>query len=181
MRKTNYQKSARGKTAKGIIQAYSRELIKDIVTHSMKIAEIKRYHKKSQNIFENRLIKKEENYIMSDSNFSGQIYPKNNSGLKWVFISKSLGKIITVENNGEIKLYEFNTRSSNVYNILNKEEFNLIISAELFEHAQTADCKLLILLKDLTFFSIDLIILNSQTNNEEEYDINKITLFLIIL
>ena len=174
MRKTNYQKSARGKTAKGIIQAYSRELIKDIVTHSMKIAEIKRYHKKSQNIFENRLIKKEENYIMSDSNFSGQIYPKNNSGLKWVFISKSLGKIITVEDNGEIKLYEFNTKSSNVYNILNKEEFNLIISAELFEHAQTADCKLLILLKDLTFFSIDLIILNSQTNNEEEYDINKI-------
>ena len=177
MRKTTFRKIAKGKAPKVSSLNEVRELIKNMVNRSMQIAEIKNYHKKNQNIFESRLIKKEENYVIKDSNFSGRIYPQNNESLKWAFISRSLGKIITVEINGEIKLYAFNTQRHNIYNILNEEDQNnslKIISSELYEHAQTGECKLLILLNDLTFFHVDLLILNSQPNASEEYDIEKI-------
>ena len=37
-----------------------REIIKNMMNRSMQIAEIKHFHKKNQNIFENRLIKKKK-------------------------------------------------------------------------------------------------------------------------
>ena len=170
-----YRKIGKGKAQKISSTNDVREILKNMVDKSMKIAEIKQYHKKSQNSFENTLIKIEENYIIKDTNFSGRIYPTNNENLKWVFISKSLGKIITIENNGEIKLYDFNTRRHNKYNLMKEEDENkIIIATELYEHAQTAESKLLILLNDLTFFTVDLIILDSQPNINEEYDIQKI-------
>ena len=89
MRKTTFRKIAKGKAPKVSSLNEVRELIKNMVNRSMQIAEIKNYHKKNQNIFESRLIKKEENYVIKDSNFSGRIYPQNNESLKWAFISRS--------------------------------------------------------------------------------------------
>ena len=115
--------------------------------------------------------------MIRDTNFTGRIYPKNNESFKWVYISKVLGRIITVENDGEIKLYILNTQRHNIYDIFSEEdkEKNLkIISSELYELVQTAECKLLVILNDLSFFYVDLLILNSQTDEREEYDIEKI-------
>ena len=173
MKKANVQKNVKGKTSKINAQNEVKEILKSVINHSLKIAEIRKSHKKSQNIFENRLVKKEENFIINDSNFSGRIFPGNNDNLKWIFISKALGKIITVENIGEIKFYDFDTQKNDIYTI-NIEDKEKIISAELFEHEQTADSKLLILYDDLTFYSIDLVILTSPSKKEEEYDIDKI-------
>ena len=173
MRKTTFKKTNRGKTSKITTQNEMRELLRNVVNHSMKIAEIKQFHKKCQNIFENRLIKKEENFIIKDSNFIGRIYPKNNESHKWTFISKALGKIITIEDDSEIKLYDFNTQKNDIY-IINQEDEKKIISAELYEHGSTADSKLLILLEDLTFYNIDLIILTTPPKKDEEYNIEKI-------
>jgi hypothetical protein len=165
MRKTTYKKTNRGKTSKITTQNEMREQLRNVVNHSMKIAEIKQFHKKCQNIFENRLIKKEENFIIKDSNFIGRIYPKNNESHKWTFISKALGKIITIEDDSEIKLYDFNTQKNDIY-IINQEDEKKIISAELYEHGSTADSKLLILLEDLTFYNIDLIILTTPPKKD---------------
>ena len=169
--KVTFRRKARRKAPKVSSINDVREIIKNMVNKSMKIAEIKQYHKKSQNIFENNLVKIEENFIIQDENFSGRIYPGNNDSLKWIFISKSLGKIITIEDNGELKLYDFNTRRNNIYNIfIEDQEKKLIISAELYEHAQTAECKLLLLLEDLTFFDINVVTLNSQANKNDDID-----------
>ena len=116
-----YRKIGKGKAQKISSTNDVREILKNMVDKSMKIAEIKQYHKKSQNIFENNLIKKEVNYLIKDPNFCGSIYPGNNDNLKWVFISKLLGKIITIENNGEIHLYEFNTKRYNKYILFKKK------------------------------------------------------------
>ena len=174
MKKANLAKTSRIKTSKMIAQNEMRELINSIVTHSVKIAQIKKSHKKFQKIFENRLIKKEENFILKDTNFTGRIYPSNNDNLKWTFISKTLGKLITVENTGEIKLYDFNTKKHNVYTINSEEDEVKLLSVELFEHEPTAECKLLLLYQDLTFYNLDLILLTSSPEKEEEYDIQKI-------
>ena len=173
--KATFRKKGRGKAGKISSMNDVREIIKNMVNKSMKIAEIKQYHKKSQNIFENNLVKIEENFIIEDENFSGRIYPGNNDSLKWVFISKSLGKIITLEDNAELKLYDFNTRRNNIFNLFSEEqEKKLIISAELYEHPQTAECKLLLLLEDLNFYNINLIALKSASNQNGEYDMEKI-------
>ena len=174
MRKTNYPRTARVKASKIAAQNEMRELLNSIVTHSVKIAQIRQSHKRFQNIFENRLIKKEENFILKDTNFTGRIYPSNNDNLKWTFISKTLGKLITVENTGEIKLYDFNTQNHNIYTINNEEDEVKLLSVELFEHEPTAECKLLLLYQDLTFYNLDLILLTSPPEKEEEYDIQKI-------
>ena len=174
MRKTNYPRTARVKASKIAAQNEMRELLNSIVTHSVKIAQIRQSHKRFQNIFENRLIKKEENFILKDTNFTGRIYPTNNDNLKWTFISKTLGKLITVENTGEIKLYDFNTQNHNIYTINNEEDEVKLLSVELFEHEPTAECKLLLLYQDLTFYNLDLILLTSPPEKEEEYDIQKI-------
>ena len=55
MKKTNNPKTTRIKTSKIAAQNNVRELLNSIVTHSVKIAQIKQSHKKFQNIFENRL------------------------------------------------------------------------------------------------------------------------------
>ena len=174
MKKTNNPKTTRIKTSKIAAQNNVRELLNSIVTHSVKIAQIKQSHKKFQNIFENRLIRKEENFILKDTNFTGRIYPSNNDNLKWTFISKTLGKIITVENTCEIKLYDFNTQNHNIYTINNEENEVKLLSVELFEHEATAECKLLLLYQDLTFYTLDLILLTSSPDKQEEYDIQKI-------
>ena len=148
-------------------QILARKIIKDIVEHAIKIGNFNLGHKRFQNIFENRLIKKEENFVTQDSKFSGKIFPSNNDNHKWTFISRTLGKIITIEDNGEIKLYDFNLQSNKIYKITN-EDNNKIISAELYEHDQTADTRLLVLFQDFSFFTIDLFILNSELNEVNE-------------
>ena len=51
--KATFRKKGRGKAGKISSMNDVREIIKNMVNKSMKIAEIKQYHKKSQNIFEN--------------------------------------------------------------------------------------------------------------------------------
>ena len=149
----------------------NRNIIKDIVEHSIKIAEFKSNHKKYQQIFENRLIKNEKNYINTDSKFTGKIHAslKKEKNL-WTFISKSIGKIITVEQNNEIKLHEFNTKKNKIY-ILNKNNNeDKIISAEIYEHQQRADCRLLLLFQNFKFYTINLFILNNGINMENNIE-----------
>ena len=154
-------------------QVLARKIIKDIVEHSIKIADFNFSHKKYQNIFENRLIKKEENFISQDSIFSGKIYPSNKNTRIWTFISKTIAKIITIEEFGEIKLYDFNTKKNKVYIVKNEEENNnKIISAEIYEYEQQADSRLLLLFQDFSFYTINLFILNSEKN--ETYDMESL-------
>ena len=118
----------------------NRNIIKDIVENSIKIAEFNSNHKKNQQIFENRLIKNEKNYINPDSKFTGKIHVslKKEKNL-WIFISKSIGKIITVEQNSEIKLHEFNTKKYKIYMLNKNNDEDKIIAAEIYEHQQRAD------------------------------------------
>ena len=110
MKTNNSTKKRRAKSSMSEQQVLARKIIKDIVEHSIKIADFNFSHKKYQKVFENRPIKKEENFITHDANFSGKIYTSNESDHKWTLISKAIGKIITIEENGEIKLYDFNTK-----------------------------------------------------------------------
>ena len=160
MNKSTSKKKRRGKKTMSEQQVLARKIIKDIIDHSIKIGNLHSNHKKFQNIFENRLIKKEENFVTPDSRFSGKIFPSNNANHKWTFLSKTIGRIITLEDNGEVKIYEFNTQRHKIYKISDINE--KIISAELYEHAQSANCKLLILLKDFTFYNIDIFLLMSE-------------------
>ena len=162
---TTGSKNKSGNKSMSAIHVLARKIIKDIIEHSIKIAILHTNHKKYQKIYENRNIKKEENIITKDSQFSGKIYSSKNSNQRWKFISKSLGRIITIDNKGEIKLYSFNNQKSKIYIIPNKDN-NLIISSELYEHEQTADCRLLILYKNLIFITIDLIKLNNEKKDE---------------
>ena len=159
-------KKKRTKLSMSEQQILGRNIIKDIVEHAIKIASFNSGHKKYQKIYENRLIKKEENYITQDYKFTGKI----NTSLKkdsyiWTFISKSIGKAITIEQNGEIKFYDFNTKRNKIF-ILNKEndENKKIISAEIYEYHQRADCRLLLLFQNFTFYTINLFILNNEGN-----------------
>ena len=165
MKQNTTKKKRYGKTSMSEQQVLTRKIIKDIIEHSMKIADFNFSHKKYQKIFENRLIKKEENFITQDSNFGGKIFPSNDISHKWTFISKAIGKLITIEDNGEIKLYEFNTQNHKIYNILNDDN-KIIIWAELYEYEQKADTRLLLLFQDFTFYTINLFILNSEKNEE---------------
>ena len=102
MKKNTTKKKRYGKASMSEQQVLVRKIIKDIIEHSIKIADFNSGHKKYQKIFENRLIKKEENFILKDTNFSGKIYPSNESNHIWTFISREIGKIITIEDIGEI-------------------------------------------------------------------------------
>ena len=165
MKQNTTKKKRYGKTSMSEQQVLTRKIIKDIIEHSMKIADFNFSHKKYQKIFENRLIKKEENFITQDSSFCGKIFPSNDISHKWTFISKAIGKLITIEDNGEIKLYEFKTQNHKIYNILNDDN-KIIIWAELYEYEQKADTRLLLLFQDFTFYTINLFILNSEKNEE---------------
>jgi hypothetical protein len=144
----------------------ARNIIKDIIEHSIRIAYFNFNHKKYQKIFENRSIKKEVNFLTHDSYFSGKIFPSDDESHKWTFISRAIGKIITIEENGEIKLYDFNTKQHKIYKLPKKENLKIICS-EIDENDQNADSRLLFLFQDLTFYTINLLILNSK-----EYDNN---------
>ena len=147
-------------------QLLARNIIKDIIEHSIRIAYFNFNHKKYQKIFENRSIKKEVNFLTHDSYFSGKIFPSDDESHKWTFISRAIGKIITIEENGEIKLYDFNTKQHKIYKLPKKENLKIICS-EIDENDQNADSRLLFLFQDLTFYTINLLILNSK-----EYDNN---------
>ena len=173
MKKSNSTKRRYTKLSMTEQQVLARKIIKDIIEHSIKIADFNFSHKKYQNIFENRLIKKEENFITQDSIFSGKIYPSNKNTHIWTFISKTIAKIITIEEFGEIKLYDFNTKKNKVYIVKNEEENNnKIISAEIYEYEQQADSRLLLLFQDFSFYTINLFILNSEKN--ETYDMESL-------
>ena len=175
MNKSTSKKKRRGKKTMSEQQVLARKIIKDIIDHSIKIGNLHSNHKKFQNIFENRLIKKEENFVTPDSKFSGKIFPSNNANHKWTFLSKTIGRIITLEDNGEVKIYEFNTQRHKIYKISDINE--KIISAELYEHAQSANCKLLILLKDFTFYNIDIFLLMSELEEGKYINSDNIPIF----
>ena len=170
MKQNTAKKKRYGKATMSEQQILVRKIIKDIIEHSIKIADFNCGHKKFQKIFENRLIKKEDNFILKDSNFTGKIYPSNESSHRWTFISRAIGKIITIEDNGEIKLYKFNTEKSKIY-ILPNENNNKIIAAELYEYDQTADSRLLLLFHDFSFYTINLFILNYESNDENNMEV----------
>ena len=157
------------KTSLSEKQLLARSIIKDIIEHSIRIADFNFSHKKYQKIFENRLIKKEVNFVTHDLYFSGQVFPSNNENHKWTFISRAIGKIITLELDGEIKLYDFNTKKHKIYQLPMEENLK-IISSEIYEHEQKADSRLLLLFQDFTFYTINLFLLNSEEleNNNME-------------
>ena len=69
MNQNTSKKKRYGKTSMSEQQVLARKIIKDIVEHSIKIADFNFSHKKYQKIFENKLIKKEEKCITQDSKF----------------------------------------------------------------------------------------------------------------
>ena len=81
MKQNTAKKKRYGKASMSEQQVLVLKIIKDIIEHSIKIEDFNCGHKKYQRIFENRLIKKEEIFILKDTNFSGKIYSSNESNL----------------------------------------------------------------------------------------------------
>ena len=77
----------------------TKKIIHDIIECSIQIADFHIKHKKNQKTYENRQIKKVQNFISKDSLFIGNLPQQNRESNNWTFISKLLGKIIYVETN----------------------------------------------------------------------------------
>ena len=137
----------------------AKKTIKDIIEHSMQIAVFHLRHKRYQKAYENRKIKREINFIIPDEQFSGYI-PNTEEKYDWLFISKILGKIIYLESNGNLKIYDFNTDKYLSFNLIENNQEKIIISSELYEHEQRAKSLLFLLFQDFTFISIDLFSIN---------------------
>ena len=142
-------------------QILAKKTIKDIIEHSIQIADFHLRHKRYQKAFENRKIKREQNFISQDNEFSGSL-PQTEKKYDWNFISRMLGKIIYLESNGDLKMYDFKTESFLSFNLSNDNQENIIISSELYEHEQTAKCNLFILYQNFIFINIDLFLINQK-------------------
>ena len=151
----------------------TKKIIHDIIECSIQIADFHIKHKKNQKTYENRQIKKVQNFISKDSLFIGNLPQQNRESNNWTFISKLLGKIIYVETNTNIlMIYNFDTNNETPL------QFNLgfdekkIISAELYENEKNMKCILLLLFQDFSFITYDLFSLN-QNELEGDDDVYK--------
>ena len=158
-------------------QILAKRTVKDIIEHAIKIADFHLRHKKYQKTYENRKIKREQNFITPDEEFSGYL-PKTEDRYDWSFISKLIGKIVYLESNGNLRLYDFRTDNYLLFNLSENDPDKKIISSELYEHEQTATSNLFLLYQDFIFLKIDLLILNKNgsTLSEPEEIINLINL-----
>ena len=148
----------------------AKKTIKDIIEHAIQIADFHIRHKKYQKSYENRKIKREQNFITQDEQFSGCL-PQSNEKYDWSFISKILGKIIYLESNGDLKIYDFKTDMYLLFNLSEKNPDKMIIASELYEYEQNVTCHLFILYKDFTFITFDLFLLDKEgsvISNPEE-------------
>ena len=144
-------------------QILAKKTIKDIIEHAIQIADFHIKHKKNQKTYENRKIKKELNFINKDSLFKGNI-PHSIENYNWSFVSKLLGKIIYIESNENLILYDFDSRNESPlsFNLRESDQEKTIISAELFEHESNYKCNLLLVYHDFTFKSYDLFMINNE-------------------
>ena len=143
-------------------QILAKKTIKDIIEHSIQIADFHIRHKKYQRAFENRKIKREQNFITRDDEFAGYI-PPTEEKYDWSFISKTIGKIIHLESNGQLKIYDFKTENNCLeFNLLDDNQENVIIASELYEHEQNAKCDLFVLYHNFIFMKIDLFLIYSE-------------------
>ena len=154
-------------------QILMKKLIKDIIDHSIQIADFHLKHKKIQKTYENRKVRQEQNFITKDDLFIGSLPNINKDNYNWTFISKILGKIIYVETNSDLL---------NIYNFKIENEipisFNLglnerkIIAVELYENEKSTKSYLLILYHDFSFITFDLFLLNQEgmkiTNEQDK-------------
>ena len=100
MKQNTAKKKRYGKASMSEQQVLVSKIIKDIIEHSIKIEDFNCGHKKYQKIFENRLIKKEEIFILKDTNFSGKIYSSNESNhIQAFFVSFWLRNLLFFKNN----------------------------------------------------------------------------------
>ena len=151
----------------------AKKTIKDIIEHSIQIADFHIRHKKYQRAYENRKIKREQNFITQDEQFTGYL-PNTEEKYNWSFISKIIGKIIYLESNGNLKIYDFKTDMYLLFNLSENNSENIIIASELYEHEQSAQCYLFILYNNFIFIKFDLFLLNkrrSTISNPEEISI----------
>ena len=153
-------------------QIISRKIIKDIIEHSIQIADFHINHRKFQKIYENRPIKKEENFVTLDNNFKADLTPSSSyENFEYFFISQTLGKIIMLQKDGLLKLYDFNGKNCIDYNLSSGSVS--IISAELFEDEQNGQTLLLILLQNLEFVKIKIFSKNTENISTEVYGKNE--------
>jgi len=136
----------------------AKKTIKDIIEHAIQIADFHIRHKRYQKAFENRKIKKEQNFVTPDQQFSGYL-PKTEEKYDWSFISKLIGKIIYLESNGNLKIYDFKTDMYQLFNLSENNPEDTIIASELYEHEQSAKCNLFILNQNFLFINIDLFLI----------------------
>ena len=150
-------------------QILAKKLIKDIIEHSIQIADFHLKHKKNQKTYENRQVKNELNFINKDELFIGSLPDINKDEFNWYFISKLIGKIIYVESTPNLlRIFNFNTESDNPISFDLTNENKKIISAELYEHESSIKCLLLLLYNDFTFIIYDLFLINQDGMNNKD-------------
>ena len=143
------------------IQILSKKTVKDIIEHAIQIADFHIRHKKYQRAYENRKIKREQNFVNPDEQFSGYL-PNTEDKYDFTFISKIIGKIIYLESNGNLRLYDFKTDQYLLFNLSGNNQNNKIIASEIYEHEQSGKCNLYILYHDFILNNIDLFLLNKE-------------------
>ena len=155
------------KVALSETEILAKKTIKDIIEHSIQIADFHMRHKRYQKAYENRKIKREQNFITPDEQFNGYI-PNTKEKYDWIFISKIIGKIIYLESNGNLKLYDFKTDKYLLFNLSEDNQNKIIIASEIYEHEQNAKSDLFLLFQDFTFISVDLYSINEEGSRISE-------------
>ena len=145
-----------------------RDQTSEIISKAFNIAEFHYIHKKDQKKFENREIQQDTTFISKDETiFKGEI--NLNSKLTWNFISRIYNRILSIEQNGNLTISNFDNTDYYIIS-LNKfyEKDSLIISCELFENDTTPESKLLILYNNFNFCVVDLYYLNINKEKNED-------------
>ena len=145
-----------------------RDQTSEILSRAFNIAEFHYIHKKDQKKFENREIQQDTTFISKDETiFKGEI--NLNSKLTWNFISRIYNRILSIEQNGNLTISNFDNTDYYIIS-LNKfyEKDSLIISCELFENDTTPESKLLILYNNFNFCVVDLYYLNINKEKNED-------------
>ena len=149
----------------------AKKTIKDIIEHSIQIADFHIRHKRYQRAFENRKIKREQNFITPDGEFTGYIH-QTEQKYDWSYISRIIGKIIHLESNGDLKIYDFNTENNCLQvNLLEDSQENVIIAAEFYEHEQSAKFELFILFQNFIFMKLDLFYIYTEVSKTRDREV----------
>ena len=195
--KTSTSKSKKRKKSKkqeitpSPIDILTKKIVKEIINNSIQTAEIHIQHKKYQKSYENRPIKKEQNFITFSDEFYKK-FPEKVSDFEWCHVSKIIGQFIYIKGDGNTTISDFKDENkereekSNLsqendedmlspflnFNLNQENNKNLIISSLLYEHEQRAECKLFLLYSNFTLVSYDLLFFNKEYKNYD--DINEV-------